>query len=394
MSPALSLARERAVVAALSLGEIVSWGILYYAFGVMVTPMQAELGWSQAWLGAGFSLALLASALLALPVGRWLERHGPRGLMTVGSAAGALLLLGWARVETPLGFLALCLALGFPLASTLYEAAFSAVVGLIREERRRSLSLLVLTIVAGLASTVWVPVAQALVAAHGWRAALRILAVVLAALTVPMYALVFPGRGADGPGFARAAPATGATLVRRPLLATGAAFGLSTLAGTALGLFLVPLLLERGHAPSIAATASAVFGAGQVVGRIAFTALRRRLSLAAWSLLLFAPGALGLAALALGSSDALLWTGVAVFALASGAQTLARPAWTLELFELSSFARANGALGAWSLIGRAAAPLALGAAHDLCGSYRPALLVLALLFAGAGGLARFALARP
>src|SRR5262245_5674816 len=122
-------ARWHAVVGALALTEIVSWGVLYYAFGVLVPPMQAELGWSQGLLGGAVGLALFASAVLAVPVGRWLERHGPRGLMTAGSCAGVVLVWAWSEVESPLALYALFLALGFPLASTLYEAAFAAVVG-------------------------------------------------------------------------------------------------------------------------------------------------------------------------------------------------------------------------------------------------------------------------
>ena len=35
------------LVLTLALTETTSWGVLYYAFTVFVTPMQAELGWSR-----------------------------------------------------------------------------------------------------------------------------------------------------------------------------------------------------------------------------------------------------------------------------------------------------------------------------------------------------------
>ena len=186
-------ARWRQVVGALALTEIVSWGILYYAFGVLVSPMQAELGWSQGVLGAAFSLGLFVSALLALPVARWLEHRGPRALMTCGSCAGVVLILAWSRVHQPLAFFALFAALGFPLATVLYEPAFAAVIALLGAGRRTDLALLFLTIVAGLANTVFVPLTQWLVDEHGWRAALRILALVLGAITIPLHALVLRG---------------------------------------------------------------------------------------------------------------------------------------------------------------------------------------------------------
>jgi MFS family permease len=56
--------------------------------------MQHELGWSKSELTGAFSVALAISALAAFPVGRWLDRHNPRPLMTLGSVLGALLVLG------------------------------------------------------------------------------------------------------------------------------------------------------------------------------------------------------------------------------------------------------------------------------------------------------------
>jgi MFS family permease len=73
------------IVAALGLTETVSWGVLYYAFSVFLVPMQRELGWSTGTLTGAYSLALLLSGLAAPLVGRWLDRHGPRMLMTAGS---------------------------------------------------------------------------------------------------------------------------------------------------------------------------------------------------------------------------------------------------------------------------------------------------------------------
>ena len=372
-------ARWRIVVGALALTEIVSWGVLYYAFGVLVPPMQAELGWSQGFLGGAFSLALFVSALLAAPVARWIERRGPRALMTAGSCAGVALVWAWSHVHDPFAFYALFLALGVPLACVLYEAAFAALVGFLGSGRRTDVALLVLTIVAGLASTVFVPLTEALLEHHDWRTTLRILAVVLALLTIAPHALFLPraARGVEeaSPGVVVRAPVE---LDARALRLTALAFALATVAGTSLGVFLVPLLHEQGASPSFAAFVAALIGVGQVIGRVAFTALRPRYSLAAWSVALFAPAALGLAVLATRPGAVLTALAVLSFSFSAGAQTLARAAWTLELFPLASFARANGVIGRWSLLGRASAPLALGAAHDLCGSHRPGLVVLAL----------------
>src|SRR5215211_5051919 len=88
------------IVAALAVTELTSWGVQYYAFAVFLRPMETDLGWSRSAMTGAFSLALLVSGLVALPMGKWLDRHGPRLLMTVGSGAATVLVLAWSRVES------------------------------------------------------------------------------------------------------------------------------------------------------------------------------------------------------------------------------------------------------------------------------------------------------
>lgn len=379
--------RPQLLVGTLAATELVSWGILYYAFGVLVEPMQRELGWSQGLLGGALSLALLVSGALAVGVGRWIERLGPRAVMSAGSLAGTLALLGWAGVAHPLAFYALALLLGVALAGTLYEPAFATVVGTLGPGRRTDLALLVLTIVGGFASTVFVPVTQLLVERFGWRAALLALSALLALFTLPAHLLVLPGatHGASPHAPARVA----APLPRGGRLGRLAAASLlGTLTTTSLGVFLVPFLLESGHGPAFAAGIASLIGVGQVAGRIAFTWLRPRHSLATWGLVLFGAPGIGLALVAEQAPAFLLGAGVFLFAMGAGGQTLARPAAALELFPGASFAQVHAVLGRWALFGRAGAPLALGLLHDLLGSHRPGFWLLAAGCAAAAVVAR------
>src|SRR5207245_2538623 len=66
------------VVAALCVTEVVSWGILYYGFPVLLRPMETDLGWSRVEITGAFSVGMGVAALAALPVGRWIDRHGAR----------------------------------------------------------------------------------------------------------------------------------------------------------------------------------------------------------------------------------------------------------------------------------------------------------------------------
>jgi sugar phosphate permease len=91
-----------AVAASLAITELTSWGILFYSFSVMVTPMSTDLGWSAGTVTGAFAVAFLISGISAVVVGRWLDRSGSRVVMSIGSCLGAVLLLLWARVTTPL----------------------------------------------------------------------------------------------------------------------------------------------------------------------------------------------------------------------------------------------------------------------------------------------------
>src|SRR5262249_13769709 len=158
------------VVASLCVTETVSWGILYYGFPVFLPPMEAELGWSRVQITGAFSLALLSSALAALRVGRWIARHGARGLMTAGSCAATLLTLAWSRVDSLPVLYVLWFLMGLALAATLYEPAFAAVVGWF-PTTHRDRALLTVTLVAALASTIFMPLEAWLLVRLGRRPA-------------------------------------------------------------------------------------------------------------------------------------------------------------------------------------------------------------------------------
>src|SRR4029453_15518314 len=118
MSPRARFHYGHVVLSTLCVTETVSWGIMYYGFAVFLRPMEESLGWSRWALTGGFSPGLLPSPLAAFPVGRWIDRHGGRALMTLGSVAGTLLMVAWAHVHDVLTFYAIWCGLGLVLAAT------------------------------------------------------------------------------------------------------------------------------------------------------------------------------------------------------------------------------------------------------------------------------------
>jgi MFS family permease len=187
--PAWWRTRRWGIVGALSITETVSWGILYYAYAVFLVPMERELGFSTAELTGAFSLALLVTAVAGIAVGRYLDRCSPRALMTAGAIAATALVLAWSQIDGLADFYALWIAIGLVMAVVLYEPAFTVLAKWFPDPGERRRALTTLTLVAALASFIFLPLSQALVDAHGWRDALVILAVVLGATTIPLHGL-------------------------------------------------------------------------------------------------------------------------------------------------------------------------------------------------------------
>lgn len=107
------------IVAVLAITETVSWGILYYAFAVFLLPMQHELGFTRTTMTGAYSLAVLLTGLVGVPLGRWIDRHGARASMTTGSLAGAGLVAAWSQVHTVLGLYLVFAGIGVASAAVL-----------------------------------------------------------------------------------------------------------------------------------------------------------------------------------------------------------------------------------------------------------------------------------
>lgn len=163
--------------------EAISYGALYYSFAAFLVPMQRSMGWSQATLTGALSVSVLVTGLAAVPAGAWLDRHGARALMTAGSVLAAGCVTAWAFApDVPALYLAFT-GIGLAGAAVLYEPAF-AIVNAWFDARRRD-ALLTVTMVAGLASTIFLPASAALISLVGWRHALLILAAVQMSTAIP-----------------------------------------------------------------------------------------------------------------------------------------------------------------------------------------------------------------
>ena len=374
------------IVAVLAVTETVSWGVLYYAFAVFQVPMQNELGWSKSELTGAFSLALAISALAAFPVGRWLDRHSPRPLMTLGSVLGALLVLAWSQVHDLLLFYLVWIGIGLAMACVLYEAAFTVVTKWFRVRRRQALT--AVTLMGGFASFVFSPLSNRLIDAQGWRDALITLAVILAAATVPLHGLFLR----RGPKHAESAVAalvadSAATLPERKIAAAAAvgssafwfltaAFVLSSFAISAVTVHLIPYLLEGGRSAGFAALAAGLMGLMQVPGRAVFAGAARALPQLYEAPAVFLLQGAGLAVLAATTAAPGVIAAVCLFGMGNGMATLVRATALADAYGTAFYGSIAGLAAAFAIGARAVAPVTAAGAYVAFNGYEPLFWLL------------------
>jgi MFS family permease len=376
------------LVAGLSVTEIISWGITYYSFPVVLQAMERDLGASRAAVTGALSVALAVSALAAIPVGRWLDRYGPRALMTAGSCLAAGLLLAWARVES-LGALYIVWAgMGIALAAILYEPAFAAIVQWFPYSRDRAL--LVVTLAGGLASTIFLPITAALVERLGWRTTIEVLAAFLAVTTIPIHALVLrPAPAAPQSTEVRRDPGPGGMSLSEALSTAifwilAVAFAASTFVAATVSVHGIPYLTSRGYSTTSAAAAVGWMGAMQLLGRLLFVPIASRLGVNTATASIFLAQGAGMALLASVTRLPSLIPVIVLLGAANGMATLARATAVAEVFGRRYYGSINGALGLWANGARAVGPVGASLLAVWLGGYEPVFWVLAAVVASAG----------
>lgn len=382
---ALDDAGLRRVVAVLSTVQIVSWGCLYYAFAALQTSITADTGWSAMAVTGAFSVSQLVAGGVGIWVGRHIDAFGPRRVMTGGSLLAVPGLAMVALAPDLVVFYAGWVVTGAAMAGTLYPPAFAALTHWGGVRRVRALT--TLTLVAGLASTVFAPLASALDDLLGWRSAYLVLLAGLVAVTVPLHwwGLDHPWRTSD-----RAAHRTHdthtvpATVRSTPFVLLTLATALTAVAVFAVVINLVPMLVEQGLSRNAAALALGLGGVGQVAGRLGYARFAARTSVTSRGVIVLAGVAAATAALALAPASAGLLVAIGmVLGLARGTYTLVQATAVTDRWGPGAYGTLNGLLTAPALLASAVAPFAGAALAAALGSYADAFLVLAAVAAAA-----------
>jgi MFS family permease len=376
-------------LAALAIGQVVSWGVLYYAVIVAGSRIEKDTGWSLALVNGLFAVGLVVSAVAGVVVGRALDRSGPRRVMTLGSITGVAGFVVVATAPNPFWFGIGWIIVGVAQSAVFYEAAFTVLTH--RYGERRQGPLTILTLAGGFASTIFAPVVAGLLAVMDWRGVFLVLAGVLAVVTIPLHWFSlersWPERQAT---YSDIDEYTVTRVLRtRRFWFLEVATVAVTIALAVVTLTAIPLFTEKGMSFELAAIALGLIGAGQVIGRMLYLAMPRRVSPWVPLAVVAVLAAVGLAALAWLSGPFWLLIVVGIFVGAvRGALTLVRASAVSARWGTRTYGALNGVYAAPVTIVGALSPAVGPLIASAVGAYSGMALVMVGVALAAALLAR------
>lgn len=372
----------RGFITGLGIGQICSWGSLYYSFPLIAEAMRGDLGWSKVELYGAATVGLALGGLATYPVGAAIDRGHGRLVMALGSVLAGLLLIVWARTSDILVFYGATAGIGLLQAATLYEPAFAVVVGRAGAAEARA-GITVVTLWGGFASTVFIPLIQFLLDRIGWRDTLVVLAGINLIVCAGLYGFLIDRRKDVQPATAHGEPSRigrsiVAEMIRQPVFwALATAFTAYTISFSAFTFHLYPLLLDGGFDSASVVAVIAVIGPAQVAGRVAIWLFAPRLSvrrIGSIVMLVFPISLLGIEVL---SPDFLLVAASAAFyGAANGIITIVRGMAVPEMLTREGYGAVNGLLSAPATIARALGPVGAAVVLDAGGGYDAVLVAV------------------
>lgn len=371
----------RLQVTLLGLVTIGAFGVVLYAFGAFVAPIEDDTGWSNASISAAFSISTITGSVMALWTGRLLDRIGAQPVMTSTLMGGSALLWLSSYADSAWQFVLAWGAGGAVVSAGLLYTTTMAVTTRVTPPLDRPSAFTWLTVIGGLASPVAFPLAGLFIEAWGWRAAVRAMVAFMVVCTVPALVWVRGDRRTlarsddDDTGFDDVRTALRSPMVIRWLVASSLA-----MAGlVAVQVHHVGAIEATGVSIGVASTLAGVRGLLSLPGRAAAATVTRRIGLVNALRSVYAVMSIGTIALVFAGALAWVWLFVVLTGLAFGSVS---PLQGLYAAELYGRRRIGTLMGMQQVIvGSAGAlgPFVLGLTIDASGGYVTLLVVATAL---------------
>lgn len=258
---------RRRLAVALGLNQLLSWGSSFYLPAVITDPAARSIGASHFAVLGAFTLALLVTGVCAPRVGKWIDRHGGRGLLALSVVVTAVGQVVLASAPNLLVWYVAWSIIGIGMALGLYDAAFSTTGVLLGKDAGPAIT--GITLFAGFASTVFWPLGAALVGVLGWRGLLLFYATIQVVVNLPMVLLLVPPLTSQPMAIQHGAAPDAIVRTRRAVATCLASFfTIRWFITSAIAVNILVLLQGVGLTLHEAVLVAALIGPGQVAGRI------------------------------------------------------------------------------------------------------------------------------
>lgn len=363
----------------LSVSQIVSWGSTYYSFSLFVEPIHQENGWTHNQITGALTLGLMAWALSAPVISRWLEKGLGRRVMTTGSLIASAGFLLWALFpdQLPLFYLS-WLIIGLCMSMSLYTSAFTILAKQFPDSYKQSIA--TLTLVGGFASTLFIPLIQYSIDYTGWQNSIYLLALTNLCIS-PLYYFGVDESNKISSGIREKSKLIDFSLFKHIHFNSRYFWGLLTwfvgysATSSSITFLMIPVLSAMDIRVSVIIFAMALIGPMQVAGRFLYLIVSTRISIATSSLYLgvLLIGATSLL-IAVPMYAVTLITFVVLFGIAKGIMTIIMGTSVMELLGSDVYARTNGWLSSGATFANALTPLAFGMIWHQTGDPQSVLL--------------------
>ncbi|MEB1611123.1 MFS family permease [Xanthomonas campestris] len=377
------------VVSGCAFGMAMSVGPFFWlTFGLYMTPMTGEFGWSRTEFSFAYSAASVVNAVMLPIVGYFVDRHGPKRVILVGIVAGTLAYALFSQVDSYWSFVVIaCL-----VAGTGCIASYPSYLAVLPRwfDRNLGLALALAGSGVGIGGVLFPYVINAGIGYGGWRSAFvytALFALVLALINYFLLIRVNKGQlphsevkrrneADDAPPVASVPFA--AAVRTRDFWLYSVGFALILLVTMGISFHIGAMVSDAGGDPAHAAAALATIGMSTLIARVVTGFLLDRFSLRLVAVIFFLSQAIGCLLLATTGISALILVAVMLGA-AQGVELDMLPYVVARRFGSAAYSQIFGSAYAVLAVGQIVSPIILGRVFDWTASYTVGFYLFACL---------------
>jgi len=360
-----------------------------FGAGVYLHELVSTRGWPTGLVSGAITTFYVASALLLIPVGSLIGRHGGRPSIVIGALAMGAGIAAIGRVEAPWQAYAAFLVMSFGWACLSLTAVATTLAPWFEHHQGRAVS--IASLGASVGGMTGVPILLFMIGIMGFAATTTVAAAAMLVVLLPLGWFVMRRRPQDlgllPDGAAVAEPSTvgrPAGWTRREALGTWSlrsvmlAFGLAMLVQVGFITHQVTLL-SSALGPAGVSLAASGAALAALFGRLMLVRFADQISPRATACAVMGLASLSLLVQGLFPTPSILIAGSLVMGLTIGNVTTLSPIIVRREFGVATFGAVFGVASCGIQLAAAMGPSVYGLLHDAFGDYRLPLLLAAVL---------------